>query len=78
MSQPAQTFRLKNLAKDQLVALSLLLGLIFYTVWDQIYWWGEREDYSFGYLVPLFVAYVLYDRWPVIQSYLVDGVAPGK
>ncbi|MDB2358169.1 archaeosortase/exosortase family protein, partial [Opitutales bacterium] len=47
------------------MALSLLLGLIFYTVWDQIYWWGEREDYSFGYLVPLFVAYVLHDRWSV-------------
>ena len=54
----------------------MLLGFALYVIWDQFYWWGEREDYSFGYLVPLFAAYVIYDRWPVIRSYLVRGSAP--
>jgi len=56
----------------------MLLGFAFYMIWDQFYWWGAREDYSFGYLVPLFAAYVLYDRWPIIRSYIVNGVAPGE
>jgi exosortase len=55
----------------------MLLGFAFYMIWDQFYWWGAREDYSFGYLVPLFAAYVIYDRWPMIRSYLVNGDAPG-
>lgn len=37
-------------------------------VWDQSFFWDAKEDYSFGYLVPLFVAYILYDRWPKIKS----------
>ena len=51
----------------------MVIGFVVYMVWDQIYWWGEREDYSFGYLVPLFSAYVIYDRWPMIRSYLLRG-----
>ena len=76
MSESTQAFSFKNLARDQVVAIGMLLGFALYTVWDQFYWWGEREDYSFGYLVPLFATYVIYDRWPVIRSYLVKGNAP--
>ena len=76
MSDSAQAFSFKNLARDQLVAIAMMLGFAVYTIWDQFYWWGAREDYSFGYLVPLFAIYVLYDRWPVIRSYLLRGEAP--
>ena len=55
----------------------MLLGFAAFMVWDQLFWWGNREDYSFGYLVPLFAAYVVYDRWPVIRSYLFTGAKPG-
>lgn len=55
----------------------MLVGFALYMVWDQFYWWGEREDYSFGYLVPLFAAYVIYDRWPILRAYLFTGAAPG-
>ena len=55
----------------------MLLGFAFYMIWDQFYWWGQREDYSFGYLVPLFAGYVIYDRWPSIRSYLYTGKALG-
>ncbi|KRP36866.1 MAG: hypothetical protein ABS34_05455 [Opitutaceae bacterium BACL24 MAG-120322-bin51] len=54
----------------------MLLGFAVYTIWDQFFWWGAREDYSFGYLVPFFAIYVIYDRWPVIRSYLLRGDAP--
>jgi len=56
----------------------MLVGFALFMIWDQLFWWGDREDYSFGYLVPLFAAYVLYDRWPIIQSYLLNGRAPGE
>ncbi len=76
MSDSTQAFSFKNLARDQLVAIAMLLGFAIYTIWDQFYWWGAREDYSFGYLVPFFAIYVIYDRWPVIRSYLLRGEAP--
>lgn len=53
-----------------------MLGFALYTVWDQLFWWGNREDYSFGYLVPFFVGYVLFERWPRMRSYLFTGTAP--
>ncbi len=48
---------------------SLLAGLVMagaffaFVAWDQSHWWQLKEDYSFGWLVPLFVAFVVYDRW---------------
>lgn len=70
-SQP----ELKRLPFSQKIVAFMLLGFVFYMSWDQFHWWGEREDYSFGYLVPLFVAYVLYERWPSIRNYLFYGRA---
>ena len=60
------------------MAACLMVGFALYTAWDQLFWWGNREDYSFGYLVPIFAAYVLYERWPTIRSYLFLGAAPGE
>ena len=76
VSDSTQVFSFKKLDRDQLVAIGMLLGFAIYTVWDQFFWWGAREDYSFGYLVPFFAIYVIYDRWPVIRSYLQHGEAP--
>ena len=47
------------------VALSLFL------IWDQHFWWKLRDEYAFGFIVPLFVAYVLYERWPVLAKGLI-------
>ena len=44
--------------------LLLAGGFMAFTAWDQSYWWRVKEDYSFGWLVPLFVAYLVHDRWP--------------
>lgn len=66
-----------SLPKQTLYGCCLILGLVVFMIWDQLHWWQTNDEYSFGYLVPLFAAYVLYDRWPQIQSYLFRGVSLG-
>ena len=50
--------------------VALLIGACFllFIIFDQQHWWRSKADYSFGWLVPLLVAYVLYDRWPRITA----------
>jgi exosortase len=55
----------------------LLLAMTAILIWFQSYFWGIREDYSFGYLVPVFVGYVIFDRWPRICAYWKEGFAEG-
>jgi exosortase len=76
VSAPNSEFSFKDLARDQKIAVAMLIGFVVYIIWDQVYWWGAREDYSFGYLVPLFAGYVIYDRWPQIRAYLQRGDGP--
>ncbi len=48
-----------------------------FVAWDQSHWWRVKDDYSFGWLVPLFTAYVVYERWPQVLGRLREaGVAP--
>ena len=51
-------------------ALCLGAGFGAFIIWDQWHWWSNREDYSFGFLVPLFVLAVLWDRWPRLRRLL--------
>lgn len=46
-------------------------ALSLFLIWDQHYWWKLRDEYAFGFIVPLFVAYVLYERWPVLAKGLI-------
>ena len=64
---------LRDLSRGQVLAIWMLLGFAVYTTWDQSYWWRTREDYSFGFLVPLFVGFLIYDRWPLMRGYLAPG-----
>lgn len=50
---------------DKCVLLSLLLLSVFliYLVSDQINWWEGNPNYSFGYIVPMFLFFIIYDRW---------------
>jgi exosortase len=41
-------------------------GLVAYLIWDQQHWWGLKAEYAFGYLVPFFAAFVIYERWAEI------------
>jgi len=58
-----------------LAALGLSAGFMAFVAWDQSHWWRVKEDYSFGWLVPVFVAYVVYDRWPKILGRLREAEA---
>lgn len=61
-----------------LTALGLAAGFLAFVAWDQSHWWRIKEDYSFGWLVPLFVVYVVYDRWPAIMAALRACGAEGS
>lgn len=47
-----------------LCALGLSAGYLAFVTWDQSHWWRVKEDYSFGWLVPALVGFVIYERWP--------------
>lgn len=55
----------------------LAVGLAVILIFDQSFYWRKIEDYSFGFFVPLFAAYVIYDRWPKIRGYLL-GLPAGS
>ncbi len=61
-----------------LAALGLAAGFQLFTAWDQSHWWRLKEDYLFGWLVPAFVAFTVYDRWPRIAAALRDCAAAGS
>lgn len=56
-----------------------LAGLVVFLIWDQYFWWKLRDEYAFGFIVPLFVGYVLFERWPVLAKGLIgDPVADAE
>ena len=54
-----------------------VLGVGFgaFICWDQWHWWSGRQDYSFGFLVPVFGLVVLWDRWPRLRQLLYTQLA---
>jgi exosortase len=60
-----------------LAALGLALGFTTFTAWDQSHWWRVKQDYSFGWLVPLFVLFVVHDRWPRMLEQINACAATG-
>ena len=50
-----------------------MAGLTLFLIWDQYHWWQLKDEYAFGFIVPLFVAYVLYERWPKLAKALGGG-----
>lgn len=61
-----------------LAALGVALGFQAFVAWDQSYWWRAKEDYGFGWLVPVFVGFVVYDRWSAIVAAVGACAAPGS
>lgn len=60
-----------------LAALALAAGFIAFVAWDQSHWWEAKEDYSFGWLVPIFTLYAVYDRWEQIRARLAEARRAG-
>ena len=71
MSLSENKVSLNSIPKPFLYACVFLLSLAGFMIWDQIYWWNNRDDYSFGFLVPLFALYVLFERKSEIMGYLM-------
>ncbi|MGA2052709.1 MAG: exosortase/archaeosortase family protein [Opitutales bacterium] len=72
-----------RLRPETRLAAWLALGMALVVVLDQWNYWGARDDFSFGYLVPFFVAYVVNDRWTQLKGILLGsaaetGVEPGQ
>ena len=44
------------------------LAALAYLLWDLQYWWSKNEDYNFGWIVPAFSAYLVYENWSLITS----------
>jgi exosortase/archaeosortase family protein len=59
-------------------ALGLAAGFMGFVAWDQSHWWRVKSDYSFGWLVPAFVIFVVYDRWPKITAALAMCAEAGS
>jgi hypothetical protein len=57
------------------LAAWLALGLMVLVVCDQQHYWRTSEDFSFGFLVPVFVIFVVNDRWPLLKSILLGDPA---
>ena len=59
-------------------ALALALGFVGFVAWDQSHWWRVKEDYSFGWLVPALVAFVVVDRWALVRAALASCASTGS
>ncbi|GAB5562814.1 MAG: hypothetical protein SynsKO_44610 [Synoicihabitans sp.] len=57
-----------TLTTPLLLALLLAAGFMAFTGWDHSHWWANREDYGFGWLVPIFVLFVVKERWTQISA----------
>lgn len=66
------------LPKPFVAALGLAAAFLAFVAWDQSHWWRIKEDYSFGWLVPLFTGFVVYDRWRAIRAAAAACAAPGS
>lgn len=57
------------------LTLAVAAGLMAFAAWDQTFWWMTNENYSFGWVVPFFVFYVLRDRWTELRIRLSASVS---
>ncbi|MEM8549361.1 MAG: exosortase/archaeosortase family protein [Verrucomicrobiota bacterium] len=60
----------QHLSFSMRFAFGLALFFVVLVIYDQVFYWSTFEDYSFGYLVPFFAGYVVWDRWPKLKSFL--------
>lgn len=52
------------------LAAVVALGFVFFLTADQQHWWRMKPDYAFGWLVPFFVFYIVYERLGKLRALL--------
>ena len=52
------------------VALAIAAAFVVFVTVDQSHWWRLKPDYAFGWLVPVFVVFLIADRWRTIRAIL--------
>lgn len=62
--------RTASLPLETRLAGALLVAFAVHLVWDLHTWWDINQEYLFGFLAPLFAAYITYDRWPRLMGLL--------
>lgn len=70
MSHPNDSHVLPAGFVTALVVAALFAGFL---VVDQMHWWQLKPDYAFGWLVPVFVGYIVYERWGRIGRMVRSG-----
>jgi exosortase len=56
-----------------LAALAVASAFMVFLAFDQAHWWRLKPDYAFGWLVPVFAAYVIAIRWPRLKAIVGAG-----
>lgn len=51
-----------------LIPYGLLLGLLYYPSYTVMFKWWQRDDYSYCFLVPVLVLYMLWERWQTLTA----------
>jgi Transmembrane exosortase (Exosortase_EpsH). len=69
-TQDASPKSIAGVSSAFFTTLMVVAGFMVFVAWNQSHWWRLKADYTFGWLVPLFVAYVVYERWPGIVTAL--------
>lgn len=69
----SKTIKIPFFARVDAVAVAAMAAMLTFVLWDT---WSTRLDYAFGYLMPVFMAYVIWDRLPKIEKYFAS--APGR
>ena len=58
-------------------ALAVASAFVIFLTVDQMHWWQSKPDYAFGWLVPVFIVYLIYDRWAKLRAlFRVAGPNP--
>ncbi len=56
----------------------IILVMMAFATWDQWAIWSTKDDYTFGYLVPVFSLYVFWERWVNLRPLLTGETSrPG-
>lgn len=69
MLEKLKKYEFFKLPKSAIIFAFCALAMGAFVVQPLSKTWAGRQDYSFGYLMPIFALYVLYDRWQKIFSF---------